>query len=590
MVRVFLLATLLTTTAVADVATPPEQASQRATATVKQTSIREPADLVRADVAAQNAGDWKAYLDLRTDLPGAPESQSNYAARWQEPDTGIRGNITAASIEQVQEIPIDVAKQTIDTCCYTADELRAFLAIIDYTVHDENAYVTNGPNARMYVLANTDGGWKIVQVSEPILARLDEAGYALGTQSERDLRDRQLKRLSHVPEDNAATQAWSPHTETTQPYPSTIRVGHFTNFHDGCRYLYSLGTISFTSYVNNVLPNEWYPANNFNMEALKAGALAVKGVGWYHKVFPKYPALGLDVSDSDCTQVYKPNTAIGRTISAFCAVTGIGFEKANGLLFYPPYFNTSHQSITYGQDLGTMYQDGTQYLANLGYSYQDIDRYYYDYSSATGGQAIQFFTYSDTNSGCTATTQPPTAPSSLSAVANSSSAITVSWSGSSNTASFTLYRWTGSWTPIATLPGSTRTFTDTGLSPSATYYYIISAQNTAGTVWAPNYTYATTASAFFGVVAPTGLWPNNTSTYGLPAHLSWTSVQNALWYNVAVVRWTGSSWVNVGTFYAFGAHYDLLTYQTAWYAWRAQAFGVSGAGAWSDWAYFYYVP
>jgi len=235
-----------------------------------------PAGIVRADVDAQNAQAWDAYLALRSDLAGAPESVTSYTALWAQNETGIRANVLTAHLDSLQPIPMDVARQATDTCCYTATSLRAFYAIINYTVRTPDAYVTNGANARVYILALVGEDWKIVQVSEPFLQSIVDAGYGTATQGERDLVAQQHERMQRIPEETVDHEPSRVHTDTTQPYPSTIKVGHFTTYSQGCRYQYTLGSLGFTTYIRNVLPNEW-PAI-WNPEALKAGALAVKGV------------------------------------------------------------------------------------------------------------------------------------------------------------------------------------------------------------------------------------------------------------------------------------------------------------------------
>ena len=78
--------------------------------------------------------------------------------------------------------------------------------------------------------------------------------------------------------------------------------------------------------------------------------------------------------------------------------------------------------------------------------------------------------------------QNPTAPSSMSATTLSSSSIKLTWTDSSNNETgFYFYRWNGSsWSKIATLGANTTSYTDTGLSSSATYYYTVASYNSAG--------------------------------------------------------------------------------------------------------------
>jgi hypothetical protein len=75
----------------------------------------------------------------------------------------------------------------------------------------------------------------------------------------------------------------------------------------------------------------------------------------------------------------------------------------------------------------------------------------------------------------TAVVTKPTAPSSLSASATSSSGITVRWADLSNNESgFRVYRWNGStWVSVATVGAGNSSYPDSGLSANTTYYYTV---------------------------------------------------------------------------------------------------------------------
>jgi transcriptional regulator CtsR len=129
----------------------------------------------------------------------------------------------------------------------------------------------------------------------------------------------------------------------------------------------------------------------------------------------------------------------------------------------------------------------------------DNTTYYYRvraYNSSTNSA------YSNESS--TTTGSIPTAPSNLTAAPVSSSRISLTWKDSSNNETgFKIERKKsgGSYKQITTLSANTTSYTDTGLSSDATYYYRVRAYNSIG-----NSTYSNEATVAMGApAAPTKL-------------------------------------------------------------------------------------
>jgi hypothetical protein len=117
-------------------------------------------------------------------------------------------------------------------------------------------------------------------------------------------------------------------------------------------------------------------------------------------------------------------------------------------------------------------------------------------------------------SGCLA------APTNLTATTVSSSQIGLSWAASSGATNYKIQRspdGSTAWTQVGT--STTTAFTDTGLSPSTTYYYRVLASSTAGDSTPSNVASATTAapwSASYSVGStPTSWASNQTQTYSV---------------------------------------------------------------------------
>ncbi|QSO55373.1 SpoIID/LytB domain-containing protein [Alicyclobacillus curvatus] len=73
------------------------------------------------------------------------------------------------------------------------------------------------------------------------------------------------------------------HTIFNTSYPKTIRVAIRGNNNPVSPILY-VQTLGFQEYCKDVLPNEWGPS--WNLQSLKAGAIAIKMFAWYCTLHP----------------------------------------------------------------------------------------------------------------------------------------------------------------------------------------------------------------------------------------------------------------------------------------------------------------
>ena len=119
----------------------------------------------------------------------------------------------------------------------------------------------------------------------------------------------------------------------------------------------------------------------------------------------------------------------------------------------------------------------------------------------------------------------PAAPTTLSASAASSSQISLSWTGSSGASSYKIQRSADGSTGWAQVGSSnTTSFTDSGLTPSTTYFYRVLASNGSGDSGPSNVASASTGAGLAYTQSPQGNW---VGTYGADGY--------------ALLGWNGSS-------------------------------------------------
>ena len=125
-------------------------------------------------------------------------------------------------------------------------------------------------------------------------------------------------------------------------------------------------------------------------------------------------------------------------------------------------------------------------------------------------------------------TQPPTAPSSLTATAASSTQIDLSWTASTDDVGVTGYliqRCLGAsctnFSPLVTVTGTTTTYSDSGLPPSTSYSYQVQATDAAGNLGPYSNASSATTSGDRPPTAPSGL--TATAASDTQINLSWTA-------------------------------------------------------------------
>jgi fibronectin type 3 domain-containing protein/peptidoglycan/xylan/chitin deacetylase (PgdA/CDA1 family) len=177
--------------------------------------------------------------------------------------------------------------------------------------------------------------------------------------------------------------------------------------------------------------------------------------------------------------------------------------------------------------------------------------YPYTPAAAYSGAKICFRIGGDTNDfyidNVTVAPTAPNAPVGLTAAANGASSITLNWTASTDATGYNVYRATtsgGSYVKVNNAPTSATSYTDTGLSEGTTYYYKLTAVNSAGESAQSANASAATATAVPTVPnAPVGLTAAVNGTSSIT--LNWTASTDATGYNLYRAATSDGSYVKV---------------------------------------------
>jgi hypothetical protein len=201
------------------------------------------------------------------------------------------------------------------------------------------------------------------------------------------------------------------------------------------------------------------------------------------------------------------------------------------------WYNIWRSSSAYGTYTQIDYVSGSvRSYTNTGLSSSTTYYYMVDAENSAGRSSQSSYTYATTNSSISV----PGTPTDVSASALSSNSIQISWNAPSygTVTYYNIWRSSsayGTYTEIGYVSGSTRTYTNTGLSSSTTYYYKVDAQNSAGRSAQSSYTSATTnSSGSSSVIDLTyNTWYPNTLSAGAVHYYRFYANSGYDWY----VQW-----------------------------------------------------
>lgn len=180
----------------------------------------------------------------------------------------------------------------------------------------------------------------------------------------------------------SSTVAFAEHrTIYDTPYPTAVRVAIRESRPDGepdprGRILY-VKEVPFDDYVVNSLPNEWVPS--WQMESLRAGAMAVKMFAWYKLLHPiTLDGWDFDLDNTTNFQTYREGNRFDETDAAHQQIRNQAYTLPDGTIVELNYRAGYERDPNWQyRNANMMAQWGSQYWAEQGYDMLRIMQWYY---------------------------------------------------------------------------------------------------------------------------------------------------------------------------------------------------------------------
>lgn len=252
--------------------------------------------------------------------------------------------VSSAEVIDIQKVDNSFVPVLPELISYIeSGNYETYFVSMNMDVKENTEYFNDGINYKLVILVNDNGNWKVgaqINAPEEIYGKETRGiGYGLLTPGS---------------------------------MPTTINVRD------------SGGTVhrnvNFTSFIKNVCQNE-IGNMGYHAAAIKANAMAIKMAGWWAKVAQYRDTYGADIMYGDVAYVpgTTSNASVNSAVNAIADYRCVSSSATGSKLFFTSYFAGNNDNS--GAGSGRLRQNGSNYLANSGYSWRDILHYYYDNSS-----------------------------------------------------------------------------------------------------------------------------------------------------------------------------------------------------------------
>lgn len=378
------------------------------TAFAKESAdTNEAVETVREYINALGDQDWEGYVNL---LPAAQQEDMNLFLA----DESNRDNYVGVfNIEDAKLV--DARSVSSDYCVYSTEykekygsEIQSYVVEVQLKTKEDTMFSCDGITYYLATLVKENGEWKIIEIPQADVRMIQEAYPVLEKDAKTAIENLELRyagiwkttdgevyNVETATSEMLKSKGISPNNATVKQIENIKQSNSLCSREDQfarpdpilvwmASGRYSL-SVDFYEYCKTVLYLEWgvndlHTGAPHPMAALEAGALCVKNRAWYNYHHKEIWTHGCAVAN-DRDGHYLPGSQYQNPSStqAINNVGGILIVDSNGNVMNT-YFMAGNKNGN-GYHGGICYQNGSVYLGNLGYSWENILHYYFDYAS-----------------------------------------------------------------------------------------------------------------------------------------------------------------------------------------------------------------
>jgi hypothetical protein len=304
-----------------------------------------------------NSGDWEAWAELH--VLAARDNYRDFVSNQVNIDNNT-GILTIDSVELIDIVQVgdSYAPPFSELSPYflSNDTYDCYKVAVDLTVAEESESYHDGINQKLVVLVNENGNWEVGGTTS--FHSQSPTGFSLFSTGITPL---------------GVGYGFLPSTGTlSSSQPTSIDVYYNGNVYN----------TTFSEFVKNATQNE-IGNMSYDSDAFAANCMAVKMCGWWAKLGRYRETYGADIMYGDVAYVPGTTTISNSVTTAYSTISSKRAVSSGSKAFYMAYFAGSYDNT--GAGTGQMRQNGSSYLADQGYSWQEILHYYYDSSSYNNG-------------------------------------------------------------------------------------------------------------------------------------------------------------------------------------------------------------